>query len=79
MKVPTVVIAQNWNAFDYWCSRNGISPTDRVAAIPLISYTDRYRLSGKDLTGARVVKVGTINEFNLSAFTKELNARGVTF
>jgi hypothetical protein len=71
-----VIIAADWPAYGRTCHRRGLDPNDRKTVIPLIQDTDRYRLWGRRLRGAKVIKVGDIDERLLSLFKSELLKAG---
>jgi hypothetical protein len=77
MSKATIVIAETWKAFEWWCRRNKVDPRDRRSAIPLISADDSFRIYGRVASGAQVVKVGDIDIDTLAVFRRQLIKSGV--
>lgn len=67
----TAVIAQNWRALEWWSRKNGKNPANRKEVIPLIEPTDRYRLYGRNVSGAAIV--GEIDAKTMAVFRHELS------
>lgn len=72
----SVIIAESWRAFEWWCSKNNVDGRDRKVVIPLIRVEDRYRLYGRQLAGWQVVKVGRIEMSNYKVFADTLREQG---
>lgn len=77
MPQPTIVIAESWEAFNWWCGKNGVSNRNRREAIPLIEATDRYRLYGRNCRGSRTVIVGWPDVHAQEVFREELQKFGI--
>lgn len=69
-----VVVADSYHTYTTWCIDNNIPPRDRRKAIPLTKPSDTYRLLGRDLTGARFVKLGNIRSEYMNAFKNAIKA-----
>lgn len=72
-----VVIAQNWKAFNWYCRKNSLDALDRKVTIPLITFSDKYRLYGRDLHSHKLAVVGKIEEKLLNQFVRELSHYGI--
>ena len=71
-----IVIAESFAAFEWWCSRNNVDPGDRRRAVPLVTFSDKFRLNKRNVTGCRVVKVGNILKVNEDDFMRQLKFFG---
>ena len=74
----TIVMADSWNSFDWYCSKNGLDRNDRKKVVPLVTYSDVYRLYGKDLKDANAVRVGEVKPDMLQHFRWHLKRYGWT-
>jgi hypothetical protein len=73
----TIVIASDWKAFEDYCARHNLDHTNRKVVVPLIGFGDKYRLWGRNLRNAKVMKVGgEIRPDLMSAFKHELKKSG---
>jgi hypothetical protein len=73
----TIVIAESWDAYAWYCKKHDLDPTDRKEIIPLVTFSCVYRLLGRTLTGWAVARVGKIQDYNLRRYKQELRKQGV--
>jgi hypothetical protein len=74
----TVVIAESWPVFEQYCAKHDIDHSDRKVVIPLVTFSDKYRLWGRKMSirRARVMRVGNVEPGLLKAFKHELTKEG---
>lgn len=72
-----LVVAESWQTFEWYCKSQGIDARDRLRAIPLITYSDKYRLNRRVCRGAKIVRVGSIDPKVWKTFVHELNKHGI--
>lgn len=72
-----LVIAQNWQAFEWYCKQSGEDPGDRLRTIPLIQYSDKHRINRRVCRGAKIVRVGKIDSELYKTFKQQLKKFGL--
>ena len=73
---PTVIIAETYEQYERICTKHGLDQKDRKQAIPLVMWTDKYRLYGRDLKGSKVLRIGNIHPEFLKTVKRELQKSG---